>query len=187
MNNFLFHKTTFTGLEIIERQKRVDNRGFFERQYCFESLKNLTDGKPIRQINLTMTQKEGTVRGLHFQYPPNAEKKIVSCLKGKVWDVVVDLRSGSPTYLKYHAVILSEENRLSYLIPEGFAHGFQSLLPNCEILYFHTADYEPTSEGALNALDARLNIKWPIKITERSTRDSNHKMLTEVFTGIKFK
>ena len=185
MNNFIFHNTNFEGLTIIERKPKVDHRGFLERQYSFESLNKLMKEKPIRQINHTMTQKEGTVRGLHFQYPPYAETKIVSCLKGKVWDVAVDLRCGSSTYLKYHAVVLSEENRLSYLIPEGFAHGFQSLTPNCEMMYLHTAEYEPTAEGALNALDTRLNIKWPAIISVSSSRDLSHDKLTDDFSGIK--
>ena len=102
----------------------------------------------ICQINKTLTREKGTVRGLHFQQSPYAETKIVSCLRGKVWDVVVDLREGSSTFLSYHAVELSADNHKSYLIPEGFAHGFQTLTSNCELLYFHTAEYNKGSGGS---------------------------------------
>jgi len=126
----------------------------------------------------------GAVRGMHFQYPPHAEVKIISCLKGKVWDVAVDLRKGSPTFLQTHSVTLSEDVPQSYLIPKGFAHGFQTLTPDCELIYFHTADYNAAAEAGLNALDPRLDIQWPIAITERSKRDEQHPMLTDCFVGI---
>ena len=116
--------------------------------------------------------------------PSYAETKIVSCIRGKVWDVAVDLRKRSPTFLHYHAEVLSEDNHKSYLIPEGFAHGFQTLTSDCEMLYFHTADYNKDFEGAINAVDLKIGIKWPQLITERSERDNNHPMLTDDFEGI---
>jgi dTDP-4-dehydrorhamnose 3,5-epimerase len=186
MSRFIQKKTPIDGLRVIHRQPIGDSRGFLERLFCQETLGGLTQGKSIRQINHTLTKKKGTVRGLHFQYPPHAEVKIVSCLKGVVWDVAVDLRKDSPTFLQYHAVILSEESFESFFIPEGFAHGFQTLTPDCEMLYFHTADYHSDAEGAINALDRRLDIKWPQAITERSERDLNHVMLPENFTGTEF-
>ena len=146
---------------------------------------HLINKKKICQINRTLTRKKGAVRGLHFQKPPHAETKIVSCLKGKVWDVVVDLREGSSTFLSYHAVELSADNHKSYLIPEGFAHGFQTLTSDCELLYFHTAEYNKYSEGAINAIDSKIGIEWPKKITEVSERDKNHLMLDDNFKGIK--
>ena len=120
-------ETKLKGSYLIKRENHTDNRGFFDRIFCQTSLKNLLKTKNIYQINRTFTKKEGTVRGLHFQYPPYTETKIVSCLKGKVWDVAVDLRKGSTTFLHYHAEVLTEDNHKSYLIPEGFAHGFQTL------------------------------------------------------------
>ena len=108
----------------------------------------------------------------------------MTCLKGKVWDVAIDLRRGSPTFLEHHAVLLTEDNHCSFLIPEGFAHGFQTLTSDCEMLYFHTADYNVESEGALNAMDPLLLIPWPEPITERSERDVNHPMLANNFQGI---
>jgi len=125
------------------------------------------------------------VRGLHFQYPPHAETKFVSCIRGKVFDVAVDLREGSSTFLQYHAVTLTEENSRTFLIPEGFAHGFQTLSKNCEMLYFHTETYHPDSEGALNATDTHINIKWPLEITERSERDQSHSIISSSFKGIR--
>ncbi|WP_027390790.1 dTDP-4-dehydrorhamnose 3,5-epimerase family protein [Chrysiogenes arsenatis] len=184
MSRLTVHHTTIEGLHIVERKPLGDDRGFLERLYCQETLGEPLKHKGIRQINHTLTRKTGTVRGLHFQYPPHAETKIVTCVKGKVWDVAVDLRKHSPTFLQYHAVTLSEDNFQSLLIPEGFAHGFQTLAPDCELLYFHTADYCSSAEGALNAIDPYLAIPWPLPIVERSERDSNHTMLTDTFLGV---
>jgi len=184
MSHFVLRPTPIDGLRLIERLPFGDSRGFLERLFCQQTLDQLLVGKTLRQVNRTLTQQKGSVRGLHFQYPPHAETKIVICIKGQVWDVAVDLRRGSPTYLQHHAVLLTEENHLSYLIPEGFAHGFQTLKPDCEMLYFHTADYNAEAEGALNVLDPRLAINWPEPITERSERDRSHAMLTEDFHGI---
>ncbi len=184
MNRFSIHETPLAGLKLIERKPVGDERGFLERLFCQESFESLLGGKTIRQVNHTLTRKAGAVRGMHFQRPPHAETKIVSCLKGKVWDVAVDLRKGSPTFLKHHAVTLSEDIPRSYFIPEGFAHGFQALTQDCELIYFHTADYNSAAEGALNALDLRLDIQWPAAITERSQRDEQHAMLADNFEGI---
>lgn len=124
------------------------------------------------------------MRGMHYQHPPHAEMKLVNCLRGAVLDVAVDLRSGSPTFLQWQAEELSAENRRSMLIPEGFAHGFQTLTDDCELLYFHSVTHVPGSEGALSALDPRLDIGWPIEITEMSERDRLHPRLTDQFTGL---
>jgi dTDP-4-dehydrorhamnose 3,5-epimerase len=184
MSRIALQPTQIDGLQIIEHRPIGDSRGFLERLFCQETLKSLLQGKTIRQINRTLTQQKGTVRGLHFQFPPHAETKIVTCLKGKVWDVAVDLRRDSSTFLQYHAVLLSEKNHQSYIIPEGFAHGFQTLTPDCEMLYFHTADYNAEAEGALNATDPQLAINWPEPIAERSERDQRHALLTGDFRGI---
>ena len=184
MNGFTIHGTPIAGLKLIERKPIGDERGFLQRLFCQESLDTLLGGKTIRQINLTLTRNLGAVRGMHFQHPPHAEVKIISCLKGKVWDVAVDLRKGSPSFLQRHSVTLSEDMPQSYLIPEGFAHGFQALSSDCELLYLHTADYNAAAEAGLNALDPRLGIQWPIAITERSKRDEQHLMLAANFVGI---
>ena len=181
MSRFEIHDTPIAGLQLIERKPIIDERGFLQRLFCQESL---LAGKTIRQINHTLTRKSGAVRGMHFQHPPHAEVKIVSCLRGKVWDVAVDLRKGSPSFLQHHSVTLSEDVPQSYLIPEGFAHGFQALAPDCELIYFHTADYNVAAEAGLNALDSRLGIQWPIAISERSKPDEQHPLLTANFVGI---
>jgi dTDP-4-dehydrorhamnose 3,5-epimerase len=162
------------GLKLIQRNPIGDHRGYLERMFCEEELQSLIPGRSIVQINHTLTAKRGTVRGLHFQYPPHAETKIVSCLRGEVFDVAVDLRHGSPTFLHWHAEILSADNHRTLLIPEGFAHGFQTLTEDCELLYFHTAAYQPSAEGGLNAQDAKLDIRWPEAVIELSSRDAAH-------------
>jgi dTDP-4-dehydrorhamnose 3,5-epimerase len=179
--------TPIDGIYVLHRQIRRDSRGFLERIYCQKTLSGVLMNRTIRQINHTLTKGEGTVRGLHFQYPPHAEMKFVSCLRGEIYDVVVDIRRNSPTFLMYYARILSEKNFLSLVVPEGFAHGFQVLSPECEIVYLHTADYEPISEGGINALDKRLSIDWPKTVKNRSERDISHAMLNENFIGLELK
>lgn len=184
MSRFVLCSTPIKGLHVIEREQIGDLRGFLERMFCQEALGQLLQSKPVRQINRTLTQHKGVVRGLHFQNPPSAETKIVTCLKGQVWDVAVDLRRGSPTFLEYHAIRLTEGDQQSFVIPEGFAHGFQTLTSDCEMLYLHTASYSAESEGVLNAVDPLLSIPWPEPITQRSERDVNQPMLTDDFQGI---
>ena len=187
MSRFTFHKTRFKGLDMIERESISDTRGFFERIFCYESLNQMLQSKAVRQINRSFTKEKGTLRGLHFQHPPYSETKIVTCLKGQVFDVAVDLRKGSPTFLQYHIALLSDENHLSCIIPDGFAHGFQTLTQDCEMLYLHTTDYSEKFEAGINAKDPYLAIEWPEPITERSGRDLNHPMLTKDFEGIDVK
>lgn len=170
--------TPLERLKLIQRKPIGDHRGYLERMFCAEELQSLIPGKDIVQINHTLTAKRGTVRGLHFQYPPHAEIKVVSCLHGEVFDVAVDLRQGSPTFLRWHAEILTANNHKTLLIPEGFAHGFQTLTENCELLYFHTAAYQPGAVGGLNAQDPKLKIRWPTAVTELSPRDAAHPFVT---------
>jgi dTDP-4-dehydrorhamnose 3,5-epimerase len=179
-----FIQTPISGLTVVQRNSIEDARGFFSRFYCAQEFAALGFEKPIQQINHTCTVKAGAVRGMHFQYPPHAEIKLVSCLRGKVFDVAVDLRRDSPTFLQWHAEILSAENRRSMLIPEGFAHGFQTLTPDCELIYLHTSPYVKEAEGALNATDAQLDIKWPLPIAEMSERDRSHPMISADFEGL---
>ena len=162
---------------IIELEPFMDDRGIFTRIFCQHELQSILHGKNIVQINHSMTRQKGAVRGLHFQYPPHAELKIVSCLRGQVFDVAVDLRKGSPTFLRWHAEILTDQNRKSFLIPEGFAHGFQTLEENCELLYLHTEFYSPEHEGGVRYDDPKIGIKWPLEITDVSERDKNHPLL----------
>lgn len=163
-----------SGVMIIQAEPIADQRGSFARLFCAGELAVAGWTKPIIQINHTMTARQGTVRGMHFQHPPHAEMKLVSCLRGKVFDVAVDIRPDSPTYLRWHAEELSADNHKALLIPEGFAHGFQALTDNVELLYCHSAPYAPEAEGGLNALDPKLDIAWPLEISVMSERDKRH-------------
>lgn len=176
--------TPLTGLKLIQRERIGDQRGFLERLFCAEELAIAGWNRSVVQINHTYTHRQGTVRGLHFQYPPHMEMKLVTCLSGAVWDVAVDLRSDSPTFLSWHAEELSADNQRSYLIPEGFAHGFQSLTDDVEMLYCHSASYTPEAEGGLNPRDPKLAINWPLDISEISDRDASHPLDGNTFKGI---
>lgn len=162
----------------------ADHRGQFQRLYCQESLNQIPGHKSIRQINHSITKNRGIVRGLHFQHPPYAEIKIIKCLNGKVFDVAVDLRKKSATFLHYHAIELSPENNNMFYLPEGFAHGFQTLTDNCELLYLHFADYTPEAEGGLYYNDPALSIDWPLAIEEISDRDNKLPLINNHFSGI---
>lgn len=176
--------TPLSGLRVLQRKPIGDSRGYLERLFCTEELQALAPGRHIAQINHTLTASRGTVRGMHFQWPPHAEIKFVSCLRGEVFDVAVDLRHNSPTFLRWHAELLSADNHKTLVIPEGFAHGFQTFTNDCEMLYFHTATYQPGTEGGLNALDPRLAIAWPLPVTGLSPRDAAHPMVDDAFTGV---
>lgn len=172
------------GLKLIQRKRVADNRGYLERLFCSEEMSALISGKRIVQINHSLTIKRGAVRGLHFQYPPHAETKIVTCLRGEVFDVAVDVRHGSPTFMHWHSEILSAENGRSLLIPEGCAHGFQALTPDCELIYLHTAAYHPEAEGALNVEDPKLGISWPLQVEDISERDRSHPFVSTEYRGV---
>jgi len=121
---------------------------------------------------------------MHYQATPFTEIKLVSCIRGEIFDVAVDLRKDSPTYLKWHAEVLSEKNQKSFLIPEGFAHGFQTLSNDCELVYLHTAPFSKEHERGLNYADEKINLSWPIEISEISDRDRSHAMIQDDFEGI---
>ena len=181
---FEISDTSLDGVKLLRRKALRDERGFLERLYCSSELKGIVADRTIKQVNRTLTAKRGSVRGMHFQLPPHAETKFITCLRGEVFDVVVDVRRGSPTFLRWHAEVLSEREPHTLFVPEGFAHGFQTLADDCELLYFHTAYYEPSAEAAINARDPRVGIEWPESITELSSRDAQHPMLEPDFQGI---
>ena len=184
MARFDFIATPLIDLVVVQHNALEDHRGFLSRFYCAEEFHGAGIDKPIAQINHTLTRKRGAVRGLHFQHPPHAETKLVTCLKGEILDVAVDLRRDSPTFLHWYGEILSAANRKSLLIPEGYAHGFQTLTEDCEVIYLHTVSYHPEAEGALNVFDPRLNIAWPLPIFDLSDRDRNHPFVESNFQGI---
>lgn len=171
MSRFNRIATPIPDLVVIERQRFGDERGFFSRFFCSEELADFGGNGAIAQINHTMTQLKGTIRGLHFQRAPHDETKFVSCLAGAVFDVAVDLRPDSSTYLKWHGEVLSGENGRSMMIPGGFAHGFQTLTEDCELIYLHDKPHAPAAEAGLNPLDPKLAIGWPLPVAQMSARD----------------
>lgn len=184
VSRFNITDTPLAGIKVIKRNPLEDARGFLCRFFCASEFSSLGFHKPIAQINLTHTNKKGAVRGLHFQYAPAAEAKIISCVRGEIFDVAVDIRQGSPTFLRWHAEILTAENNKSIFIPEGFAHGCQALTDNCEILYLHSESFKPETVGALNILDPKIAINWPLEITEMSERDRHHPFVGNDFKGV---
>lgn len=183
-DRFTFHPTDLAGCSVVRRQVLGDERGFLSRLFCTQEFAALGLNRPIAQINHTYTAQKGTVRGMHFQHPPYTETKLVTCIRGEVFDVAVDLRKGSASFLQHHKEILSAENQTALYIPDGFAHGFQTLTDDCELLYLHTAVYNPEAEDGLHAQDPGLGIQWPLPITEMSERDRHHALLENDFTGV---
>ena len=179
-----FLPTPLHGLVLVQRKISEDERGWLSRLYCADEFIELGIEWHIAQVNHTLTRSRGAVRGLHFQYPPHADAKLVSCIRGEVFDVAVDLRRDSSTFLRWHGVVLTASKRQSLLVPEGFAHGFQALSEDCELIYLHTAAYHPESEGALNVADPRLGIVWPLATTQISDRDRNQALIEPGFQGI---
>jgi dTDP-4-dehydrorhamnose 3,5-epimerase len=176
--------TTIPNSFIIEPEPICDNRGFFNRVFCQHKLQDILQGEIIAQINHSATRQKGSLRGLHFQYPPRAEIKIVKCLRGSLFDVMVDLRRGSPAFLYWYGKILSAENMTMLFIPEGCAHGFQTLEDNSEILYLTTEFYSPEHEDVIRHDDPRINISWPLQVTGISAKDQNAPFLPPDFKGI---
>lgn len=183
-SRFDIQATRLPGLQVVVRKPHGDGRGYLERMFCVDELHDVLGERRIVQINHTLTQNKGTVRGMHFQYAPHSEMKFVSCLRGSVFDVAVDLRKGSPTFLHWQAELLSADNHKTLAIPEGFAHGFQTLTDDCEMLYLHTATYAPGAEAGLNPQDAKLAITWPLPIAGISPRDAAHAPIADAFEGV---
>ena len=176
--------TSIAGVFVVDTSPVSDHRGAFARFFCMEELSSVLGSRRVVQINHSRTSACGAIRGMHFQHPPHAEMKMVRCLKGRVFDVVVDLRRDSPTFMQHHAEELDPQNAKMLIIPEGCAHGFQALAPESELLYLHTAFYEKSAEGGLRHDDPVLKIKWPLPVTDLSERDKNHPLTTPDFKGI---
>lgn len=178
------HSTPIADLIVVESEAFRDSRGAFSRMFCEEELSSVIAPRKIVQINHSCTQSVGVVRGMHFQRAPYAEMKLVRCLKGRVWDVAVDLRPSSLCYMRWYAQELSPENAYMMVIPEGFAHGFQVLEAGSELLYLHTNFYNSESEGGVRHDDPELGIAWPLPVTDISRRDFSHAYIDSRFTGI---
>lgn len=185
MTSLHVEDTPLSGVRIVTRTMRGDARGRFARLFCARELADAGWTKPVAQVNHSLTARKGAVRGMHYQNPPHAEMKLVTCTRGRVYDVVVDVRAGSPTFLQTFGLELSAAEPRSLLIPEGVAHGFQTLTEDCELLYLHTEFYAPEAEAGLLVDDPRLAIPWPLPLVARSERDGRHPLLSDAFPGVR--
>lgn len=178
------HDTPLAGLILIETSPKRDARGQFVRVFCEEECAPIRAHLHWAQVNLSNTSHKGTIRGMHFQYPPAAEAKLIRCLRGRVFDVAIDLRAGSPSFMRWHGVELSEDGQFQYFIPEGFAHGFQTLTDDVQMMYLHTNSWSREHEGSIRYDDPALGISWPLAVTQISEKDRNLPPLTAQFNGI---
>ena len=180
----IFTPAQLAGCYIVEPNVFTDERGWFARFYCKNEFKEIGHTKEWVQLNHSTTHKKGTIRGMHFQLHPFREIKMVKCVAGSIYDVIIDLRKGSATFLKWIGVELSADNKKMLYIPEGFAHGFQCLVDHCELIYHHSEFYQPASEGGIKYDDPMINIHWPLAATNMSQRDGSHPHLEKNFEGI---
>jgi dTDP-4-dehydrorhamnose 3,5-epimerase len=172
------------GSALVETTPFRDHRGVFARFFCDEELGAIVGERRIVQANYSLTVAKGAIRGLHYQRAPTAEMKLVRCIRGRIWDVVVDLRQNSPTFCQWLSVELDPETANMVVVPEGCAHGFQALEPNSEIIYLVTAPYTKEAEYGVRFDDPTLQISWPLPVGDISQRDREHPLLNEAFTGL---
>jgi dTDP-4-dehydrorhamnose 3,5-epimerase len=180
----IFTATGLAGSYVIDPEPLQDERGWFARFYCKTEFAAIGHQKEWVQMNHSFTREKGALRGMHYQRPPFREIKLVRCIAGSVYDVIVDLRAGSASFLQCFGVGLSAQNKKMLYIPEGFAHGFQALSENTELIYLHSEFYTQGAEDGLRFDDPMLQIRWPLPITVISERDATHPYLTDNFKGI---
>lgn len=179
-----FSPTPLKGSYVIDLTPFSDERGWFARTYCENEFKEIGHIAKWVQMNHSYTAKKGTIRGMHFQESPYREIKMVRCIRGKVFDVIIDIRKNSPTFLQWFGLELSAGAMNMLYIPAGFAHGFQTLNDDCELIYHHSEFYTPGAEGGIKYNDPAVDIRWPIGVSFISERDLNHSVLNENFKGI---
>ena len=179
-----FTETPLKSAFIIDVERREDSRGFFARVFCQREFAAHGLKQLIAQANVAFNRFKGTMRGMHFQFPPTAESKLVRCTRGAILDVIVDLRPESPTYLQHISVELTMDNHRALYVPERFAHGYQVLQENTETSYHVGEFYSPGDEGGLLYNDRRLGIEWPLPVTEISPKDAAWRTLDEVESQI---
>jgi dTDP-4-dehydrorhamnose 3,5-epimerase len=172
-----FASTPLAGAYLIELKRIEDERGFFARSFCQNEFSEHGLNPRIAQCNVSFNRQRSTLRGMHFQVAPHEEAKVVRCTQGAIWDVIVDLRPGSPTLHKWYGVELSAASRRSLYVPEGFAHGFQTLTDDAEVLYLMSEFYHPDAGRGLRWDDPRLAISWPLPDPILSARDRNYPLL----------
>lgn len=180
----IFTQTPLAGSYIIDLAPFTDERGWFARTYCKDEFAQIGHTKEWLQLNHSYTKHRGAIRGMHYQHEPHKEIKLVRCIVGTVYDVIIDLRKSSPTFLAWFGAELSAENKKMIYIPEGFAHGFQTLSEDCELIYHHSEVYTPGAEAGIRFDDCAINIQWPLDATDLSQRDASHPLLTKDFKGI---
>jgi dTDP-4-dehydrorhamnose 3,5-epimerase len=173
----IFEQTPLEGLYLLKPNILRDERGFFARTFCKREFAEFGFHKEFVQFNHSFNSKKGTLRGMHFQLAPFTETKLIRCVEGRVWDVAVDLRKDSKTYLKHFGIELSKENMFSILIPDGFAHGFQTLEDNSALIYHHTEYYTPNVDSGIRYNDPVLDIHWPLPVSNISEKDTNYTSL----------
>src|SRR5438105_14080775 len=183
----IFTETELAGAFVIELERREDDRGYFARMFSQDEFRDHGLDPVIAQGNVAFNLQRGTLRGMHFQFPPAAETKYVRCTRGAILDVIVDLRPESPTYLEHIAVELTEDNQRGLLVPERFAHGYQVLRDNTETSYQVGEFYAPGSEGGLRYDDPRLRLQWPLPVASISEKDTIWKLLSDIEPELKQK
>jgi dTDP-4-dehydrorhamnose 3,5-epimerase len=181
----IFTETALAGAFIIDIEPRGDSRGFFARAFCQHEFEEHGLKPVIAQGNLAFNATKGTLRGMHFQFPPKAETKLVRATRGSILDIIVDLRPESPTYLEHISVELSADNHRALYVPERFAHGYQVLEDNTETTYQVGEFYAPETEGGLRYDDPRLDLRWPLPVGEMSEKDAGWKLLDEIEAELK--
>ena len=179
-----FEKTKIEGLLILSVNEFNDDRGSFFRTFCKKEFLNQGLDIDFVQMNHSINKKAGTFRGFHFQKKPSSDAKLIRCVSGKVLDILVDLRKDSHTFLDHVKIELSALNQKIIYVPEGVAHGFISLEDNSQLIYHHTAYYDPNSEGSVNLNDPRLGLELPIPVKRISKKDLNTPFLNSNFNGI---
>lgn len=179
-----FTETALDGLFVVTPKPIEDIRGCFVRSFCLNEFSRIKKDIRIVQINHSRTREAGSIRGMHFQFPPFCETKIVRCIKGSVYDVAIDLRRDSKTYMRWHGEVLTADDMKMLMIPEGFAHGFQTLEEDCEMMYLHSEFYNKEYEGGVRYNDPAFGINWNIMVTNISERDRNHPLINDSFRGI---
>lgn len=173
-----FIPTELKDAHIIELEPREDNRGFFARVWAKDEFAEHGLVDRVVQMNLSYNRIAGTLRGMHFQHAPYAETKLVRCIRGAIYDVIIDLRPDSPTYKRWIGVKLTAANRLALYVPEGFAHGFQTLEDDTEVFYQVSQYYTPSAEGGVRYDDPAFGIEWPLPVTEMSEKDKRWPLFT---------
>jgi len=179
----IFEETILKGAYVISLQLLADARGGFARTFCKNEFAQIGHKKEFVQFNHSYNTHKGTLRGMHFQLAPHQEIKLIRCVRGAVLDVIVDLRKDSPTFLQHISVELSAENKKMIYVPENFAHGFQTLQENSELIYHHTQFYTPEAESGLRFDDPALKINWPLPPVMISDRDKSYKLIDQTFKG----